>query len=84
MDVRVERLEPPPLIDADDAVLYAMTITTELDAQQLVTQLDMLFMRHGRVLSQLEFESTDAPFAVDLRSILAQLADSKIGLVADR
>ena len=81
-DISMERIDPPVPVGADDVVWYSATATLDFSGQQLPIHLDLLFTRTGRVLSQIEFDGTTAPFPDELYGPTVAAAQKKIDGIA--
>jgi hypothetical protein len=81
-DITMQRIDPPVAVEADDAVWYSAKATLDYQAQPVEIYLDLLFTRTGRVLSQIEFDGTTAPFPEDLYEPTVTAAHEQIGAVA--
>jgi hypothetical protein len=80
-DLAMQRIDPPVTVEADDAVWYSAKATLDYQGQSVEIYLDLLFTRTGRVLSQIEFDGTTAPFPPDLYEPTVTAAHEQIGAV---
>jgi hypothetical protein len=73
-DVTVDRVDLTGVAADDEAVWYAVTVTFEFEGQSLDQYLDLIFLRQGRVLSQIELSSEGAEFPPDMIDPIVGLA----------
>jgi hypothetical protein len=81
-DIAMERIEPPVPVDADAAVWYSTTATLDYKGQPIEVFLDLLFTQNGRVLSQIEFDGTNARFPEEEFGPIVTAAEEKIDAIA--
>lgn len=66
LDIRMDRIPLDDVAEADEAVWYAATVSLDYQGQPLDLYVDLLFLRSGRVLSQLELGGTTVVFPDEL------------------
>jgi hypothetical protein len=76
-DVTVDRVDLTGVAADDEVVWYATTVTLEYEGQSLAQYLDLILLRQGRVLSQVQLTSEGAEFPRDL-------VDPIVGLAIER
>lgn len=82
-EVSMEQVDISGLASADEVVWYTVLVPLTYEEQNLDQHLELIFLRTGRVMTQLELLGTGAPFPDEALSATIELALSRARAIDD-